>query len=347
MTLIKYFPTLLLLTLICASCAVVPSDEGETWTNTPSKPLIVISAPSVNDSYYAKAFDDIIAYDITFANSVIGKDNIIILADADTLPYFEGKVPADVLLEADVYDIWIRDFSPIFPANPAKFVYAPNYLEEYISQEIDDSFRAFAQSAGINFPASDLVLDGGNFVHNGTDRAVFTERVFSDNPNLSRQEVESALKEKLNLSEIAFIPEEVGDTTGHSDGMVMWVSEDKLLVNEFDEPLRTKIWDALNEAFNGVELVEIPDDYEYKVWDGFASACGLYVNSLTTPDYIYVPVFGGERDDEIVALIAAETEKEIVTVNASGVCYMGGSVRCLSWQVWGENADRLVMLARE
>ena len=343
----RYAYILLLIAGICASCAAVQSSESASWTNTPGKPLIVLSAPSIHDDYYAEVFDDIIAYDITFANSVAGKDNIIILADEDTLPYFTGQVPEDVLLQADIYDIWIRDFSPLFPSNPAKFVYAPDYLDEQISQEIDASFRAFTQAVGLSYPINDLVIDGGNFVHNGVDKAVFTERVFSDNPGMTPQETEAALKEAPGLSEIAFIPEEVGDTTGHSDGMVMWVSEDKLLVNEYDEPFRTQVLNVLDEAFSGVSIVEIPSNYKPEIWKDFVSACGIYVNALVTQDYIYVPVFGGEQDDEIVGMIAAHTNKEIITVDASAVCHMGGSVRCLSWQVWGEDADKLVQLARE
>jgi len=343
----RYVHTLLMIAGICAGCTVVQSPGSASWTNTPGKPLIVLSAPSIHDDYYAEVFDDIIAYDITFANSVAGKDNIIILADEDTMPYFQGRISKDVLLQADVYDIWIRDFSPLFPANPSKFIYAPDYLEAQISREVDASFRAFTQAAGLSFPADDLVIDGGNFVHNGVDKAVFTARVFSDNPELSPQEIETALNEALGLSEIAFIPEEVGDTTGHSDGMVMWVSEDKLLVNEYDEPFRTRVLTAIETAFSGVSIVEIPSDYELEIWKDFVSACGIYVNALTTPDNIYLPIFGGERDDEIVGLIADQTEKEIITVNASQVCYMGGSGRCLSWQVWGEDADKLVQLARE
>ncbi|MCP4198526.1 MAG: agmatine deiminase family protein [Proteobacteria bacterium] len=343
----RYAHAFLLIAGICVGCTALQSPKHDSWTNIPGKPLIVLSAPSIHDDYYAEVFDDIIAYDITFANSVAGKDNILILADEDTMPYFQGQVPEDVLLQAEVYDIWIRDFSPLFPANPAKFVYAPNYLEEQISQEIDDSFRAFTQSVGLSYPTNDLVIDGGNFVHNGADKAVFTERVFSDNPGMSSQEIEAALKAALGLSEIAFIPEEAGDTTGHSDGMVMWVSEEKLLVNEYDEPFRTRVLTALETAFSSVSIVEIPSDYELEIWKDFVSACGIYVNALTTPEYIYMPVFGGERDDEIVSLIADQTDKEIITVNASQVCYMGGSVRCLSWQVWGEDADKLVQLARK
>ncbi len=343
----KYALILLLIASISAGCAAVQSSESASWINTPGKPLVVLSAPSIYDDYYAEVFNDIIAYDITFANSVAGKDNIIILADEDTLPYFEGQVPEDVLLQADVYDIWIRDFSPLFPANPTKFVFAPDYLRKRISKEIDDSFRAFTQAAELNYPANDLVIDGGNFVHNGLDKAVFTERVFSDNPGMAPQEIETALKEALGLDEIAFIPEEAGDTTGHSDGMLMWVSEDKLLVNGYDEPFRAQVLTALEKAFSGVSIIEIPSDYKPGIWKGFVSACGVHVNALVTQDYLYVPVFGGERDDEIVDLIAAHTDKEIITVDASAVCFMGGSVRCLSWQVWGEDADKLVQLARE
>ncbi|MCP4603328.1 MAG: agmatine deiminase family protein [Proteobacteria bacterium] len=343
----KYTYILLLMVGTCVGCVALQSPGSVSWTNTPGKPLIVISAPSIHDDYYAEMFDDIIAYDITFANSVAGNDNIIILMDEDTLPYFKGQVPEDVLLQGDVYDIWIRDFSPLFPPNPSKFVYSPDYLEDQVSQEIDASFCAFTRAVGLSYPTSDLVIDGGNFVHNGVDKAVFTERVFSDNLGATPQEIETVLKETLGLREIAFIPEEVGDTTGHSDGMVMWVSEDELLVNEYDEPFRTRVLTALDEAFGGVSIVEIPSDYEPAIWKGFASACGIYVNALVTQEYIYVPVFGSGQDDFFVGIIAAHTDKEIVPVNASAVCYMGGSVRCLSWQVWGKDADKLVQLARE
>ena len=37
------------------------------------------------------------------------------------------------------------------------------------------------------------------------------------------------LKELLEVTEIAYLPEEKGDITGHSDGMVMWVEYDRLL----------------------------------------------------------------------------------------------------------------------
>jgi hypothetical protein len=37
----------------------------------------------------------------------------------------------------------------------------------------------------------------------------------------------------------------------------------------------------------------------------------------------------------------------VITINAEGVCSMGGSVRCLTWQLTGENAEKLILAAKE
>ena len=58
------------------------------------KDLIVIAAPSIEDThddpYYAEVFDDIIEFDIGYANAVLGHDDILILVDQETRHYFEG-----------------------------------------------------------------------------------------------------------------------------------------------------------------------------------------------------------------------------------------------------------------
>src|SRR4051812_26289896 len=84
--------------------------------NNIEKSLIVLSAPSVKNKYYSSKFIDINDYMANFANLVIGKDEVVILADADTLSQFEGKVPSNILIEAVIDDIWIRDFSPVIPS---------------------------------------------------------------------------------------------------------------------------------------------------------------------------------------------------------------------------------------
>jgi len=61
--------------------------------------------------------------------------------------------------------------------------------------------------------------------------------------------------------------------------------------------------------------------------------------------YIYMPTFNSPYDDEMLALFEANTNKTVVPVPAEDVCFMGGNVRCLSWQVKGQNANKILNLA--
>ena len=306
-----------------------------------SKTLIVLSAPSVNEPYYEDVFEDIIDYDISAVNKMYGKDKVILLADSDTMPYLEGKVPEDTLVQADVADIWIRDFGTILTNTQVKFDYKPQYLEVEDADWIDGSFENWFTSTGQSTKRTDLILDGGNFVFNGVDKAVTTVRVFGDNPQYTETKIDTMLKELLEINEIAYLPEEEGDITGHSDGMVMWVSETKLLVNEYDEPFRTLVLDELGKLPN-IEIIEIPYVQDPGLWaDDWPSACGYYVNSLVTDNYIYVPTYGFEEDEQVLYLIQSHTDKEVVDIDASNVCFMGGSVRCLTWTIHDEASVNL------
>jgi agmatine/peptidylarginine deiminase len=60
-----------------------------------------------------------------------------------------------------------------------------------------------------------------------------------------------------------------------------------------------------------------------------------------------MPIFGNTTDDQALQLVRDNTSKTVVPIDAGLVCRMGGSVRCLSWQVVGENAKQLIDAARK
>ncbi len=308
--------------------------------------LIVLSAPSVYNDYYEEIFDDIIDYQANFANLIAGKDQVVILADAATLPYFEGKVSNDVLLEADIEDIWIRDFAPVKPTKGVKFNYLPDFQPAWVSNLIDNSFEDWFYDKGLSYgKKSNLILDGGNVVDNDDNRVIVTNRFLWDNPQLTKAKAKNKLKKLLSVNQVAIIPEFPGDATGHADGMVMWATDNKVLLHELPKKKQNKAIKEMEKAFPGVEIVVVPDYYEDEEWNGFSSACNIFVNSIVTDNYIYMPTFGMGQDAEMEALFEQHTDKEVVTVPAEGVCFMGGSVRCLSWQVKGENANTILELA--
>ncbi|MEM7119201.1 MAG: agmatine deiminase family protein [Chloroflexota bacterium] len=303
---------------------------------------IVIVAPSVNDTYYAPLFEQIIAYDIAFVNQARQHTNVVLVVDSDTMSHVQGKVPNANLIEATVNDIWARDFGPVFPNNPVQFRFRPDYMNSFDARWIENSFNRFTRNLDLPLASSSLILDGGNFVHDGVDKAIVTTRIFADNSNLSEAEVDTQLRGTTGVTKVAYIPEEPGDITGHADGMVMWLDAETLLVNEFDEPFRSQLLNPLRAVFPNATIIEIPVDYTYGEWQGFISACGLHINSLVTDSHIFLATYGQPNDAVVQEIIEAATDKTVVPIDASDVCIMGGAVRCLSWYAKGETAVKLL-----
>ncbi len=325
---------------------------GDKFSNqlSPDKMLLVLSAPSVHSNYYKPAFQQIVDFQINYAKKILGNDNVIVIVDKDTKPFYEGKLPEDVLIVADVYDIWMRDFTTVNPLAPTQFQYTWASMSKKQSVETQQSFADFADKYGIKRSNSDLLIDGGNIVDNYAGKYVTTTRFSKDN-KLSKDKAKQELIKTLNAKEVAIIePDE--EALAHSDGMVMWLDEKTLLVNDYskDKPFRNLVINELKSSFPDTKIIEVPVvnvQNKKGEWKGFDSACGVNLNSVLTFKNVYVPVFGMAHDEQAVEIIKQNTNKKVVEVDAKGVCPMGGSVRCLTWQLTGENAENLILAARK
>ncbi|CAF0799387.1 unnamed protein product [Adineta ricciae] len=299
------------------------------------KTLLVLAAPSIKSKYYSEKFADIIEFMTNFAKLANGKDDLIILADTDTLPSFQGKIDPNKLIEAQIDDIWIRDFSPAIPTRQIKFKYAPSYIKLSDSKYVENSFLRWCSKHDVHFfEKSDIILDAGNIVDNpsGT-RVIITDRVLQDNPSLTKASAKEKLRQILGVDEIAIIKQLPGDTTGHADGMVMWATDDRILFASETEPLHSEIISELKASFPNVEIIETPNYFVDETWKNFTTARNVYVNSIVTDHYIYMPTFNSKHDDEMLKQFQSYTDKSVIAVPAENVCMMGGSIRCLTWQV--------------
>ncbi|MCP4178168.1 MAG: agmatine deiminase family protein [bacterium] len=306
--------------------------------------LIVISAPSVNDKYYRNSFKDIISFDIRFAKSIMGRDNVVVIADKDTIKFLKEKLPDDILLEADISDIWIRDFSTAVPSKMIQFVY-DRPKEKYIQS----SFKNFSSKYKLVFEKSDLKVDGGNIVDNNKDSIIITEKILKRNPGYTKERIIKKLKEVLGVSKVAIIPMDE-EYLGHADGMVMFLNDNTVVINDYaeDENLKLKLIKSLNEGLKGINIFEVSGDgYEDDSYGPYASAYGIYVNSVVTNNFIYAPVFNNSIDSSAIRTIQSESNKKVIPVDAENVSKLGGSVRCLSWQLTGNNAEKIIKAARK
>ena len=331
----------------CTSLQGVMHEEGYSNTIADDRMLIVLSAPSIHNTYYAEDFDAIVAFQKRYIETVSGNDNIILLVDADTKPYYTDTVPEDILLEATVEDIWIRDFATAFPQSGVQFTYDPSYFDDSEDASfIQESLLGLLETYDLEYTEQDVILDGGNVVDNGHDRVVITTRVLEEN-DLTEAEARDLIHPHTNMQDIAIIPYD-DDVMGHADGMVMWADSDTLLVATYEEPFKSSVLDALHTGLPGVTIVEVPMTFEEAQWRSFNSACGVNLNAVTTYEHIYVPTFNQpDADKRALDIITAHTQKTVHTIPAGTVCHMGGSVRCLSWQVTGANAEKLILAAQK
>ena len=225
-------------------------------------------------------------------------------------------------------DIWLRDFMPIETRTGqlVSFRYEPSYLAKFPKLRTDFR-RDIAPGFGLPVVYSGINLDGGNVVFSPSkETAVISDRIFSENPAIPRKKLVDEL-EQLLQAEVILIPALKHDMTGHADGMVRFVDEKTALGNDIRcrDGLERRIKHILKE--HGIHVIDFP----YREARGI-SAVGSYLNFLETERYIFLPVFGLNRDKEAVSAAHQIFSKTVIPVSIREIARQGGCLNCISWE---------------
>ncbi len=231
-------------------------------------------------------------------------------------------------------DVWAVDYMPIqTDLNKfVRFVYNPSYLQtkKYLKtiSDVDEICKAI----GIETFKTDIIIDGGN-VTRWTNKVIMTDRVFKDNPTYERKQLIKQLYELLQVDKLYFVPEQPGDFTGHSDGMVRFIDEHTVIINDYKQE-KEEFYRAFEIAIHntGLDYITIP----YTVYDNKTNnhANGDYINYLQMENTIIIPTFGFKEDD--LAVRQLETifaGQNIQTIESNEIAYDGGILNCITWNI--------------
>lgn len=348
----RWFLTRLIISLLGVATAYVEVDPEHPPVS--ERELIVLAAPLSGDGYYARYADAIFDFHIRFAQAVEGRDDVLILTDQAGAAAYRAELSAEQVLVAPQLDIWMRDYALANPTAPKLFRYTAagqgggrNAQRE--ADKVQDVFADLALAAGLTFEDSDLSNDGGNWVDDFAGSVVLSRKFLADN-DLSEAQAREALRRETGVLHIAFIDADEQGGLEHADGVVSFVDANTLIINTYDEDpaYGAQLRADLEAGLPGVVIHEIVTPYDGSdIYDErFGSACGLYTNALVTPERVYLPQFGMPEDAIALEQVRAAARREVVPVPSSTVCALGGGVRCLSWQLRGENARRLLDYAR-
>lgn len=233
----------------------------------------------------------------------------------------------------NINDIWCRDYMPI-QAGEQRFVfykYNPNYLQTpYCKRTITD----VNQVGGVDFLRHecemvnlDLVIDGGNVVRCG-DKIVMTDKVFVENKDKSRVDVQRLLEDAFQC-DVIFLPWDRNEYLGHCDGIIHYIGDNRVLMTNYAD-----FYIAMSQRFIKVlekhfEVIPLHYDVKRKHQRSWA-----YINFLQLGKLVLVPQLGLPEDEQALEQIAdALPHCQVIGVPALEAVRKGGALNCISWNI--------------
>lgn len=268
--------------------------------------------------------------------------NILYLAD--TLPL---KYPAfyvrlvktlkechvEYRLLPNTKDVWAVDYMPVQVSDNqfVQFGYNPDYLKPAKWHKTITDVDEVCNTIKIKPVKSNISLDGGN-ISKSRLIVIMCDKVFKENPAFKEKELIKALQSAFDVDKIFFVPQDMNDFTGHADGMVRFLNEDTVLINDYSsESPEFQLAFRMSLHNAGLDYIEIPYCPDLNTKD---SAKGLYLNYLEMDKVILLPVFGIKEDEATVKhfedLFVGYTVR---TVESNEIAVQGGVLNCISWNI--------------
>lgn len=235
-------------------------------------------------------------------------------------------------------DVWAVDYMPIqIELNKfVRFVYNPSYLQSKKYLNTISDVEEICNLIGVDTMNTDIIIDGGNVIR-WTNKVIMTDRIFKENPTYERKILIKKLYELLQVDKLYFVPEQPGDFTGHSDGMVRFLDEHTVIINDYKQE-RRDFFRAFEIAIHntGLNYITIP----YKVYNNKSNdhANGNYINYLQMENSIIIPTFNTKEDNLVLKqLEKIFTGQMIQTIESNEIAYDGGILNCITWNILIDN----------
>jgi agmatine deiminase len=195
----------------------------------------------------------------------------------------------------------------------------------------------------------DVVLEGGSIDVNGYGTLLTTEECLLDqatqarNPGISRQELESVLRDYLGVSNVLWLGRGIAgdDTHGHVDDFCRFVGPRTVVLGREDDP-RDANYRPLEENRERLEGMRLEDGSRIEVvalpmpaplyFDGQRLPAS-YANFYIANAAVLVPTFNDPNDRVALATLAELIrDRPVVGIHAVDLVWGLGTLHCLTLQ---------------
>ena len=256
---------------------------------------------------------------------------------------------------------WTRDFGPMFvkrngkPGEVAIVRFRFNAWAKYHDWKKDDQIPLRAAKA-LGLPAfnvrigiRDIVLEGGAIEVNGRGTLITTEECLLDqqtqvrNPGLSREDLESALRENLGVKNVIWLGRgiEGDDTHGHVDDICRFVNA-TTVVACIEKDRRDYNHSVLEENIERLQSTRLEDGSKLEivslpmparlVFSGRRLPAS-YANFYFANAAVLVPTFNDPNDRVALGILSELiTDRPVVGIHAVDLVWGLGTLHCLTQQ---------------
>src|SRR5688572_19373957 len=157
-----------------------------------------------------------------------------------------------------------------------------------------------------------------------------TDKIFRDNPSYEKTRLIDTIAELLELHEITIVPTVPYDITGHSDGMVRFVDDDTLLLNDVSLISSISFQKTLLKALKKYNLILLPNDLDKnKKTD---QAIGDYINMFGAGNNLFVPAYNNKTDKSAHRIISTAFPKyNMIPIECTELAAKAGILHCATW----------------
>jgi agmatine deiminase len=144
--------------------------------------------------------------------------------------------------------------------------------------------------------------------------------------------------EEVFQAKCIIIPTDEEDEVGHSDGVVRFVAEDRIVINDYSgiDPEYGEDVQRILET-NELRVDTLPlfeEETERRRPDDLPSAVGLYLNYLRVGNVVVMPGFGRPEDQLAVEQMQRVLPNAtVLQVPCRSLAEEGGVLNCISWAI--------------
>ena len=223
-----------------------------------------------------------------------------------------------LIAQSDSY--WVRDYGPwfVFDGNNqpgiVDFPYnRPRPNDNNIPQKVSEFLD-------IDLYGMNLISTGGNYMCDGMGQAASTDLIWEENPSLTHDDVAGYIFDYLNNTPYHVMEDPLGEYIKHIDCWGKYLSPNKVLIGQV--PTTDYRYQDFEDAANyfATHISSYGKPYTvYRVFTPGTYPNTPYTNSLILNNKVFVPLTGGQWDDEAIeAYEEAMPGYEIIGITYNG-----------------------------